>query len=51
MDKIRVLSPRLRYRTRARLYVVERIDSTACRLIEHGHLTAADRLWQIFRLR
>jgi len=47
---MRILSPRLPYRTRARLRAVGWIDRIGCMLVEHGHLRAAEWWWRACRL-
>jgi hypothetical protein len=45
-----VLSPRLPYRTRARLQAAGRIDRIAAGLVEHGHMRAAEWMWRACRM-
>lgn len=50
MPDLRVLSPRLPLRTRARLLVERPIDRLACWLVEHGHTWAAEWMWRACRM-
>jgi hypothetical protein len=47
---LRILSPRLPYRTRARLRVQERIDGVGGWLAGHGYPGAAEWLWRACRM-
>ncbi|WP_265560800.1 hypothetical protein [Streptomyces hygroscopicus] len=47
---LHVLSPRLPLRTRARLWVQQRIDGAAGWLAGHGHPGVAERLWRACRM-
>jgi hypothetical protein len=47
---LRVLSPRLPYRTRARLRAEHHLTAVGAWLIDHGHTGAAERLWRACRM-
>jgi hypothetical protein len=45
-----VLSPRIPYRTHARLRLAGRIDRLAAGLVERGHVRTAEWMWRACRM-
>jgi hypothetical protein len=45
-----ILWPPLPLRSRVRLHLVRRIDHLGARLVEHGHVPAAEWMWHACRL-